>query len=98
MQRPFLVAFGLIVSVAFMAIVAVSGWLGAAVGDAIGRFYGSRYVLMPLSGPARPDVAGALTGLIVGFVLGTLWCGATLTLIAIANNTRRTKELLAGRL
>jgi len=83
--------------IVFVLMMAVSGLLGTVIGPMFGRV-----IWVPLVGPVPSEglgfVLGFVLGLVVGFLAATLSCGALFALIAIVNNTRRTKELLSSRL
>ena len=73
--------------------------VGAAAGAALVQSgLAGPVLVIPGYGPVEVAMAAMLGGTIVGFLAATLACGAIFALIAIANNTRRTRELLAARL
>lgn len=95
MQRSFLAILSIVVLIVFLLIIAVAGALGAAIGVAAAPTFGRSVLFVPLLGPMPVEVVGLAAGLVVGFLIATLACGAMFALIAIANNTRRTWQLLA---
>jgi len=99
MQRVLLAIFSVVIAVAFVALIVFFAGVGAAAGTALVQAGLASPVLM-LPGLGRIDVgvAALIGGAVVGFLAATLACGAIFALIAIANNTRRTRDLLAARL
>jgi hypothetical protein len=95
MQRSFMAILTFVTCIVFLGIVAYFTLVGASLG-VIG-FAGAQMVMVPVLGPMTPQAAGAIGGFVVGIFLATLSCGALFTLIAIANNTRMTRDLLALR-
>ena len=99
MQRVFLAIFAVLISIAYVALIVFFAAAGAADGAALVQSGLAGLVLViPGYGPVEVAMAAMLGGTIVGFLAATLACGAIFALIAIANNTRRTRELLAARL
>jgi hypothetical protein len=94
MQRSFLAILSFVVFLVFLAVIAVFGIVGMVIGAAVAPAIGRPFVFVPAIGPMPVEVVGLITGLALGFLTATLSCGAMFALIAIANNTRRTKEIL----
>jgi FixJ family two-component response regulator len=95
MQRVFLAIFAFLISIAYVALIDFFAAVGAAL---VQSGLAGPVLVIPGYGPVEVAMAAMLGGTIVGFLAATLACGAIFALIAIANNTRRTRELLAARL
>jgi hypothetical protein len=97
MQRVFLAIFAFLICIAYVALIVFFAAVGAAAGAALVQSgLAGPVLVIPGYGAVGVATAAMLGGTIVGFLAATLACGAIFALIA--NNTRRTRELLAPRL
>lgn len=95
MQRSFMAILSFVTCIVFIGMVAVFTALGASLGSM--PIAGPPVIMVPLLGAMTPQAAGAFVGLLVGCFIATLSCGALFALIAIANNTRMTRDVLGSR-
>jgi hypothetical protein len=99
MQRVLLAIFAFLISITYVALIVFFAASAAAAGAALVQSGLLPQVLfLPGLGPIAVGQAALIGGTILGFLVATLACGAIFALIAIANNTRRTQDLLAARL